>query len=140
MLHTRIIGFGWLVLGTIWFCILLFLTGEAVSSYHTRPNPAIAGIIVQGVLGLAISSVVPFVGYGVLRHRRWAVISCRVISFLTMLLSLVIMFGLGGIFMSTKNIPDSGAYPDGLIELVGVGLIVAFSVYSLFVVRHEAAA
>jgi hypothetical protein len=135
MLHKRIIGFGWLLLGILSFGAILYMTLEFLSAYLTYNNHVAAGFAADGFIGLLLSIAVMLVGLGVVRRRHWAVISCRVLSFLTVFFSLYFVAILSMSFSSKFRFDITI-----VAALSSVIAVVSFSVYSLIMLRHENAA
>jgi len=92
MLHSRIIGFGWILLGAIATSVpLMYLMSDAPWHYVLRHGFAgtldAAELVETDLIGLAFCLAIVFVGYGVLFWRWWARVSCIVLAILLMFLA-----------------------------------------------------
>ena len=127
MIHHRIVGIGWLLIG-------LFGIFSSVSCLQLR-----TAVILSQIPIWLISLVVIFVSYGILRSRLWARFTCQVLSIASLIASVLTFALFSIVLIAIRDQPDSGPSSGTIIWLLSTLPFILFSLYSLMMTRRDKA-
>jgi hypothetical protein len=127
MIHHRIVGIGWLLIG-------LFGVFSSVPCLQLR-----VAVILSLIPVWLISLAVIFVSYGILRCRLWASAACQVVSITSLIASALLFLLFLAVLIATRDEPNTGPSSETLIWLLSTLPFILFSLYSLMMARREKA-
>jgi hypothetical protein len=128
MIHNRIVGIGWLLIGLFGLLSSLADIGQLRVS-----------IILSQIPICFMSLAVIFVSYGILRCRLWARIACQVVSITSLITSALLFLLFLAVLIATRDEPNSGPSSGTIIWLLFTLPFIVFSLYSLKMSRREKA-
>ena len=125
IIHTRIVGVGWLLIG-------LFGLLSSANSIELRVA-VLLSLIPQWIISLALI----FVSYGILRRQLWSRVACQVVSIISLGSSALVFLLFLAISIATRDEPHPGPSSGTIIWLSSTLPFILFSIYSLMISLRE---